>query len=351
MKQKIISLLQSGNDVNYNLGIGLAKSQNIDISDFFLSLEKLYKFLYKNDKKFAIMSPIDFKVFLLTKNVRLHTSDVGNIFEIPEELFLLTHLQSLSVEFQPINSIPNEISKLTKLKRLTLIDTKLNKIPKQLKNLHNLEDLNITQSNLTEISSEDCEILLSLPNLNQINLKFNKINVINSSFWKIQSNYVFFGCNRIMEIKIISNSNIMFLDLSHNNIDKLPNNINKLFNLVSLELSNNNIDKLPENITKLNKLKTLSINQNKLVNLPNNIGQLKLLTNLSANNNNIKKLPKSIGLLTNIMEMWFNNNNLTTLPKELKNCKKLERFYAYDNNVIFQTDEFGNCSNFILNKQ
>lgn len=58
------------------------------------------------------------------------------------------------------------------------------------------------------------------------------------------------------------NKNIKTLDLSHQNLDEIPEYILELSSLESLNLSHNHLRELPQTIGKLKSLKALDISWN-----------------------------------------------------------------------------------------
>lgn len=75
------------------------------------------------------------------------------------------------------------------------------------------------------------------------------------------------------------------LDLSNNNIAKLPKTFSTLVNITKLDLSQNLLKELPENFGDLVKLKHLDLYQNKLEYLPVSFGNLKALRWLDLKDN------------------------------------------------------------------
>jgi GTPase SAR1 family protein len=74
----------------------------------------------------------------------------------------------------------------------------------------------------------------------------------------------------------------------------LPEAIGQLTNLISLDLSHNQLTALPEAIGQLNQLRVLILNNNKLLMLPLELTQLKELKKLDIRDNNLGELPPEI---------------------------------------------------------
>lgn len=116
--------------------------------------------------------------------------------------------------------------------------------------------------------------------------------------------FVFFSCKAIKENKKdtlnlsnqnlttipkkhLQNSNeILFLNLSINNISNFPIEILEFSNLESLSLSDNPIEKIPDEIKTLSKLRTLDIRTTNIKTLPD-LREMKNLTKVVAFGNNL----------------------------------------------------------------
>lgn len=77
-------------------------------------------------------------------------------------------------------------------------------------------------------------------------------------------------------------------DLSDNVITKIPPKFAVKFNLITdLNLSHNQMAKLPDEIADLKSLERLDISHNTFISLPNSIFKIPKLRTLNANNNHI----------------------------------------------------------------
>lgn len=123
---------------------------------------------------------------------------------------------------------------------------------KACKKLHNWllsgnsqQELNLSNLNLTTLPRE-----LFHTNVTFLNLSNNKL----EEFFNLIPDSYFFSLKK--------------LDLSHNNLKNLPNNIENLKELETLYLNDNAISDLPEEIVKLEKLKLVRFENNPLRNPP-----------------------------------------------------------------------------------
>ncbi|MCX6744965.1 MAG: leucine-rich repeat domain-containing protein [Candidatus Parcubacteria bacterium] len=104
-----------------------------------------------------------------------------------------------------------------------------------------------------------------------------------------------------------------------------------------LDLSNQNLTKVPDYVFNLTNLEELNLSNNKLSGaIQSQIGQLKKLKVLNASNNLMTGVPAEVGQLTNLQVLDLSNNQLTGLPNELGNLKKLKTFNISGNNYSTQ---------------
>eukprot|EP00029_Vermamoeba_vermiformis_P000290 TRINITY_DN1031_c0_g3_i1.p1 TRINITY_DN1031_c0_g3~~TRINITY_DN1031_c0_g3_i1.p1 ORF type:complete len:214 (+),score=45.57 TRINITY_DN1031_c0_g3_i1:72-713(+) len=84
------------------------------------------------------------------------------------------------------------------------------------------------------------------------------------------------------------------LDLSHQNLDEVPEEVINAHHLEKLVLSNNQIKEIPNKLIKNNpNLKEIDVSHNLLETLPAAIGELKNLESCDASCNRLKTLPST----------------------------------------------------------
>ncbi|MCX6781804.1 MAG: leucine-rich repeat domain-containing protein [Candidatus Magasanikbacteria bacterium] len=106
---------------------------------------------------------------------------------------------------------------------------------------------------------------------------------------------------------------------------------------VKLDLSNQQLTKVPEYVFNMTNLEELNLSNNQLTGaIQSQIGQLKKLKVLNASNNLMTGVPAEVGQLQNLQVLDLSNNQLTGLPNELANLKNLKTFNISGNNYSTQ---------------
>ncbi|CAH2242414.1 jg7693 [Pararge aegeria aegeria] len=149
-------------------------------------------------------------------------------------------------------------------------------------------------------------------------------------------------CNFRRDILLLNHLTV--LDLSNNEIEKIPPEFGRLPNISELYLSNNSLG-LNKNsdwqwllglkISK--KLKLLDLRENKIINLPKDIWKLQNLVTLKIDKNSLYKLPTTLGRITTLRYLSVSENNLRTLPCSLIRCG-LEHLDISSNNFKSEAD-------------
>ena len=142
-----------------------------------------------------------------------------------------------------------------------------------------IQNLEIRESEITNIEQTG---ILSLQNLQSLDLRNNKLEFISDQFHVLK--------------------NLQVLRLDHNNISTLPD---ELFNLplVALSLSFNSLFKVPKKISNLKSLNFLSLAENHIQDLPSELGDLRGLRTLHIHKNEFYKVPCRIGQIEALQEL------------------------------------------------
>jgi len=173
--------------------------------------------------------------------------------------------------------------------------------------------------------------------------KFNPINkkIISQNKKEIKKHYLLLKCDKAYSgITNFSASNInimkfekkffnhfrslIIVDLSYNNLLKIPGDLFKLNYIKELNLENNHINYIQHQLSSLTNLEILNLSNNEITQLPNSLFKLTKLQILLLNYNKIKIIPIEIGLMKNLQKLNIYNNHINELPTTLCNISKLK---------------------------
>lgn len=134
--------------------------------------------------------------------------------------------------------------------------------------------------------------------------------------------------------------NLVELDITENQLPKIPDVIYNLINLKRFNVSDNEIKEISPNIEALQKLETLNLSRNELVALPSTLCKLAKLRQLYVNDNflNFDGIPSGIGKLGALEIFSAANNQLEMIPEGLCRCGSLKKLNLSFNQLITLPD-------------
>lgn len=180
----------------------------------------------------------------------LDLTDCG-LTELPPEIGMLENLEYLDLssdieieERNIIETLPKEIGNLKSLKELNLYGIGINSLPNEIGNLINLKFININHNSFEKFPEE----ITSLEKLEFLALDYISYSIPSS----------------ITHLK-----NLVYLYLPDMTINTLPDYIGEFTTLRLLYLGRGKLEKLPETIKNLNNLVDFSIEENPIIdNIP-----------------------------------------------------------------------------------
>ena len=318
--------------------------------------------------------------------------DRMDLSSIPNEVFRLEHLTTLSLRGNSLTNLPSAISALKNLRTLRLDDNELTRLPVAISELTELKGLSLEGNQFTDIPSE----LLQLRNLEYLGIGLVNLSAVPpglpemlnlrrlrlSSDWR--SGPLSVDVQPLTKMRFLKDlglsgiglkslpdgfsefTDLEFLSLRDNQLTTVPDWISRFTSLDLLDLANNNLTVFPPAILNLLNLRTLHLGDNKITKLPDAISNLQNLENLTLYRNEIKNLPESFSELRNLryLNCWnclfesfpaalyrmpnleylsFRNNsttvssrsenNITELSRDILNLTKLTTLELYDNAI------------------
>uniref|UniRef100_A0A2K6G303 Protein flightless-1 homolog n=1 Tax=Propithecus coquereli TaxID=379532 RepID=A0A2K6G303_PROCO len=298
------------------------------------------------------LSGNDFKGGYFPENVKAMTSlrwlklNRTGLCYLPEELAALQKLEHLSVSHNNLTTLHGELSSLPSLRAIVARANSLKNsgVPDDIFKLDDLSVLDLSHNQLTECPRE----LENAKNMLVLNLGHNRqlpamtalqtLHLRNTQ--RTQSNLptsleglsnladVDLSCNDLTRVPecLYTLPSLRRLNLSSNQITELSLCIDQWVHVETLNLSRNQLTSLPSAICKLTKLKKLYLNSNKLDfdGLPSGIGKLASLEEFMAANNNLELVPESLCRCPKLRKLVLNKNRLVTLPEAIHFLTEIE---------------------------
>lgn len=100
------------------------------------------------------------------------------------------------------------------------------------------------------------------------------------------------------------------INLSHNQLEILPQSVFGFLHLEHLDLSHNLLSYLPSSLRLLTRLSWLDVSHNKLSQLPPTFGDISSIQKLNLSDNSLDHLPISLGALPRLVVLLVHNNHL-----------------------------------------
>lgn len=119
-------------------------------------------------------------------------------------------------------------------------------------------------------------------------------------------------------------NNLRVLVLRRNKFTAVPGVIFELGQLLELDMSHNCLRSLYDDVGRLKGLKKLCVSHNKIQHLPSQIGMLKFLEELDISFNELRDLPRSLSNLTKLRTLDADHNKLNQFPSEILGLGDLE---------------------------
>ncbi|KAK3858495.1 hypothetical protein Pcinc_035323 [Petrolisthes cinctipes] len=240
----------------------------------------------------------------------------NNLHEIPDGLEEAKSLLVLNLSNNFIEEIPAQVLvNCTDLLYLNLGDNHLETFPPQVRRLVHLHTLILNNNPLTHFQFRQLPSLVSLQTLHMRATQRSPSNMPTS-----------------LECLI----HLADVDLSHNNLEKIPDCIYTLCSLKRLNMSDNAITEIGPGIEHWTKLEVLNMCRNELTALPSQICKLESLRRLMVNENKLdfEGIPSGIGKIVGLEVFSAAHNRLEMIPEGLCRCPNLKKLILNSNRLV-----------------
>uniref|UniRef100_A0A2K6UQH1 FLII actin remodeling protein n=1 Tax=Saimiri boliviensis boliviensis TaxID=39432 RepID=A0A2K6UQH1_SAIBB len=253
----------------------------------------------------------------------------NQLTECPRELENAKNMLVLNLSHNSIDTIPNQLFiNLTDLLYLDLSENRLESLPPQMRRLVHLQTLVLNGNPLLHAQLRQLPAMTALQTLHLRNTQRTQSNLPTSLEGLSNLADVDLSCNDLTRVPecLYTLPSLCRLNLSSNQITELSLCIDQWVHVETLNLSRNQLTSLPSAICKLGKLKKLYLNSNKLDfdGLPSGIGKLTNLEEFMAANNNLELIPESLCRCPKLRKLVLNKNRLVTLPEAIHFLTEIE---------------------------
>jgi Leucine-rich repeat (LRR) protein len=297
------------------------------------------------------LSMIPQELFTLTQLTLLDLKD-NMVEELPSSMYLLSKLKHLDLSSNQLVTLDSSIGFLTDLTWLSVAKNQINDIPEDVKLLLSLRFLDVHVNQLESMLSLHLSLPMRHAPANILELESegepskSKLSsmvpgdqdvleaqaVLTSPGNAHLSGLAIIICLRDLEI---SYNKLRFLpdlralrflkriNLSHNILEALPEELCEVQTLVKLEAGDNRIRFLPASVSKLTALSVLSLKNNSLESIPNEICRCFALKYLSLNSNKLSEIPRKLTNLSHLSRLTIAANNISFLPIDMDRMNSL----------------------------
>ncbi|MBZ0206725.1 MAG: leucine-rich repeat domain-containing protein [Flavobacteriales bacterium] len=128
---------------------------------------------------------------------------------------------------------------------------------------------------------------------------------------------------RSLERALQNPDSVYRLDLSHQKLKEVPEEVRRFKNLNALDLGRNKLKDLPGWMNELQYMQEFSAGRNKFTRIPNGVCQWKHLKRLDMHQNRIEGLPACMGGLKELYSLDLWSNDLGDFPDAISGMKAL----------------------------
>eukprot|EP00118_Oscarella_pearsei_P006460 m.29143 g.29143 ORF g.29143 m.29143 type:complete len:1260 (+) comp31138_c0_seq3:13-3792(+) len=256
---------------------------------------------------------------------------------------VLPFIRGINLSENPLENdeqFAEKISNMASLRWLRLNNTKLRTLPDQLSTLKKLEYLAVSGNELHHLHDGD---LQSLSRLRVVNARRNRIKdpgIPPEIFQLSELSTIDFSFNQLEKVPegLEKATGLLVLSLSHNKIEEMPK---ELFmdccDIHHLDLSDNKLTTIPPPLRRCRNMDTLILANNPMLNYK--LRSLQGLTNLRTLNlrnteRNLANFPEQLdSWLINLEDLDISRNNLSQMPSPVYRLESLKRLNASHNAI------------------
>jgi Leucine-rich repeat (LRR) protein len=265
---------------------------------------------------------LDFPPCMLSfRNITLIDVAFNSISVIPAFVWSLLNLTSINLDSNRITSISDELRYLTCLTRFSLCDNPVSVLPASIRCMPQLIDLKTKGCPLTSPPISIAQSKYAGPRVRKY------FDAIERSVGSQSISWTKLGMASLPD-DWKSSKLLVTLDISNNSLTTIPGNLIKMLeSLQVFKASRNNISAVCFELFSNPAVKLIDLSENQIAKLPEAASQCRSVAVLRLNNNNLTSLPTKSMNLESLTELDLSNNCLTciqmhwALQPSLRNLK------------------------------
>ncbi len=257
----------------------------------------------------------------LVSSEELTTLDLSHnaLAEVPEALLRAKSLLVLNLSHNRLEQVPGQLlMAATDLLHLDVSHNDLDALPPQLRRLSNLQVLVLSHNPLSHFQIRPLPSLTELRTLHMRNTQRTNSNIPSALEGLVHLSDVDLSENELTKIPegLLTVPNLARLNLGTNSIEEVSAGIEAWAQLETLILSRNKIRSMPSSLCKLAKVKKLYLNDNSLdfEGIPSGMGKMSALELFSAADNQLEMIPEGLCRCGSLKKLVLARNKLITLP-------------------------------------
>uniref|UniRef100_A0A8C4NE01 FLII actin remodeling protein n=1 Tax=Eptatretus burgeri TaxID=7764 RepID=A0A8C4NE01_EPTBU len=235
-------------------------------------------------------------------------------------------------------SIPKDVFHLGELSVLDLSCNNLSEVPRELDNARNLLVLNLSQNNITTLHSR---LFVNLTDLLFLDLSHNRLDILPPQMRRLSHlQTLILNDNPLLhaqlrQLQAMLNLQVLHLRNTQRTANNLPASLEPLQQLADVDLSNNELVRVPECLYTLCTLKRLNLSDNLITELSQCVDHWTRIETLNLSRNRLTSLPTAISKLSRLRKLFVSSNLLEFdgLPAGMGKLGALEQFISSDNRL------------------